>query len=732
MARHARLDDVNRGAPVVDFVITRARWVLTTVVAAVLVSGVWGLGVVDELSLGGYSDPGSESARVDALVESRFGRDVPDIAVVYTPTDGRTVDQIGETVTAGLSTIDESALARDPITYWTVPDTFAPGMRSSDGQSALAVLILTGDEDRRIKTYQDLREQLTIDGVTVQFGGFSAIADAYNEQARADLVRAETITFPILLVLLLLIFGGLVAAAIPLVIGGLSVLASLTVLRALNSVTEVSVFATNIASLVGLGMAVDYSLFVLTRCREEVRSGRGTAAAVRRTMSTAGRTVAFSALLLVCGFIGMLVFPQAMIRSLGFGGIAAVAVAAVISLTALPAALALLGPRIDSLSWRTGAIDRGDARAQKFWGTVADRVMRRPILVAVAIIGVLAVLSAPVSGVALGDLDHTGLPRGAPARIATEKLFTDFTLTNTGVTVLIESDTGAPPSPNAIAEVTAAIGRADGVAAVIPGGAADNLAVVDAIMTSADRTPGALATLDRIRSIPAPTGTTLRVGGSTAASEDGIAAIYSTIPWMLAIMVLATFTMTTLAFRSIVLSLKAIAMAIVSLGATFGVLTWIFHDGNGAGAIGVTPGPLQSTMSILIMAVVFGLSTDYEIFLLSRIVEAHDNGATTREAVRIGAARTGRVVTAAALLLITVTAFFSLSELSMMRLVGVGIIVGLLIDATIVRMMLVPALVTLMGHANWWLHPTPRRSGSTDDDGSGVHRVARTPDPVDY
>ncbi|WP_072692141.1 MMPL family transporter [Rhodococcoides fascians] len=713
------------GTGPVDFVVERARWVLVTVVALVLAAGAWGIGVVDELSLGGYTDPASESAEVDALVESRFGRKVPDVAVVYTPTDGRSIDDIGDTVLGRLDDIDDGLLARTPITYWTVPDAFASGLRSFDGRSALAVLTLTGDEDRRVKTYRDLRAELTIDGATVQFGGFSAIADAYNEQARADLVRAETITFPILLVLLLLIFGGLVAAATPLVIGGMSVVASLAVLRALNEVTEVSVFATNIASLVGLGMAVDYSLFVITRFREELRDGRDPADAVRRTMFTAGRTVAFSALLLVCGFVGMLIFPQSMIRSLGFGGMAAVAVAAVISLTALPAALAILGHRIDSWSWRTGAIDRGDARAQRFWGTVADRVIRRPVLVVVAIVAILALLSAPILGARLGDLDHTGLPSDASAKIATEKLFTEFPLANTGVTVLVESDTDSPPSPAAVAEVTRAVDGSLGVVAAVPGGTVDNLTVVDAIMSSPDRTAGALETLDSIRSIPAPTGTTLRVGGGTAQSQDGMDAIYATLPWMLTIMVLATFVMTTVAFRSIVLSVKAIAMASISLGATFGVLTWIFVDGHGAEWIGVTPGPLQSTMSILIMAVVFGLSTDYEIFLLSRIVEAHDSGATTRDAVRIGAAHTGRVVTAAALLLITVTAFFSLSELTMMRLVGIGIIVGLVIDATIVRMMLVPALVASMGNANWWLRPTPERPQATPRPHSPAEETSR-------
>ena len=240
---------VSRGSPVVEFVIARARWVLAAVVATVLLAGTWGLGVVDELSIGGYSDPGSESAKIDALVESRFGRDVPDIAVIYTPTDGRTVDGIRDAVAASLAGIDAGVLARDPVTYWTVPDAFAPGLRSSDGNSALAVLTLTGDEDRRVKSYQDLREKLTIDGADVQLGGFSAVFDAYNEQARADLVRAEIITFPILLVLLLIVFGGLVAAGTPLVIGGLSVLASLAVLRAVNSVSEVSVFATPVAVL---------------------------------------------------------------------------------------------------------------------------------------------------------------------------------------------------------------------------------------------------------------------------------------------------------------------------------------------------------------------------------------------------------------------------------------------------------------------------------------------------
>lgn len=697
---------------------------LATCVVVVVIAGVWGVGVVSNLSLGGYSDPHSQAAQVDDIVDAQFGRTVPDVAIVYTPTDGRSVDEIGGEVADNLAGIDPGLLVRQPTTYWNVPPAFTSGLVSFDGRSALAVLTFAGDEGTRVKAYRDIADARAIDGIDVQFGGFSVIANAYNTEARADLVRAETITFPVLMVLLLLIFGGVTAAAVPLCIGGLSILASLAVMRVLTMFTEVSIFATNIATLVSLGMAVDYSLFVLTRFREEIRDGVSTADAVRRTMGTAGRTVAFSGLLLVCGFIGMLIFPQAMIRSLGYGGMAAVASAAFVSLTALPAALALLGPKINSLSWRKGAIERGDARAERFWGSVATAVMRRPIVVAVGIFAFLALLSAPVFGATLGDLDHKGLPPDSPARVATDALFSDFPLANSGVTVMIQSTDGAMPDSRSVQKVTDEISALDGIAGAAPGGVADDYAVVRAILTSPDRTEPALATVTSIRNISSPEGTVIRIGGPTALSQDGIESIYDTVPAMFAIMIAATFLVTTAAFRSIVLSIKAIVMAMISLAATFGVLTWIFVDGHGAGAVGITPGPLQATMSILILAVVFGLSTDYEIFLLSRIVEAHDAGASTHDAVRIGASRTGRVVTAAALLLITVTAAFSLSELAMMRLLGIGVIVGLILDATVVRMLLVPALVKLMGEANWWLHPkrtvpephhtTPDSSTTTD------------------
>ncbi|MGB3372350.1 MAG: MMPL family transporter, partial [Rhodococcus sp. (in: high G+C Gram-positive bacteria)] len=275
----------------VEAIIGNARLVVATCIAVILAAGIWGAGVLTDLSLGGYSDPGSAAAQVDDIVDAEFGRSAPDIAIVYTPRDGRSIDDIRGVVEANLAEIDASLLVRAPLTYWNVPPAFAEGLTSFDRRSVAAVLTFTGDEDTRVKSYRDIKDARMLVGIDVEFGGFSAIADAYNTQARADLVRAEIITFPILMVLLLLIFGGVTAAAVPLCIGGSSILASLAVMRVLTTFTEVSIFATNIATLVSLGMAVDYSLFVLTRFREELRRGATTEDAVRRTMATAGRTV---------------------------------------------------------------------------------------------------------------------------------------------------------------------------------------------------------------------------------------------------------------------------------------------------------------------------------------------------------------------------------------------------------------------------------------------------------
>ena len=337
------------------------RTVLALVVPLVLLSGVWGIGVLDRLNLAGYTDPGSESARADELTQATFGRLAPDILVLYTAPDGQTVDDIGPQVVAQLAAVDPTVLARPIESYWTSNPLLRQALVAADRSMALAVVTLDGTDTERLRHYADLVPQLTVTGVDTQFAGYSAVTAAFNEESKTDVAIAEAIAIPLTLVLLVVIFGGLVAAPIPVIVGVLTVFSALGVLHAISIVSDVSAFALNVTTLLGLGLAIDYGLFMVSRFREELPEF-GPAGAAARTVQTSGRTIAFSALLMTCAFAGALAAPISMLRSLGFGAIAAVVLAAFLSLTAVPAALTLLGPRIDALPWRRGAVQRGEAR----------------------------------------------------------------------------------------------------------------------------------------------------------------------------------------------------------------------------------------------------------------------------------------------------------------------------------------------------------------------------------
>lgn len=690
-------------------VVSRKWWVLTVVLLAAVLAGVWGSGVFSKLSQGGYIDPGSESAEVSRIVEDNFGRQDPDIVAIYTVPDGKTVADLEPAVTATLDRFAAEVPTESVTSYWSAAPPAKQLLLSKDGTQVAASIVLAPESNVTLATFADLLPKLEIDGVESRFAGGSVVGVSLSNRLASDLVRAEAIALPVTLVLLVFVFGGLVAAAVPVFVGLLSVLGSLGILRLLTEVTEVSSFALNVASLIGLGLAIDYGLFVVSRFREELAGGSAPADAARRTVLTAGRTVLFSGLLLVCAFAGMLVFPQAVIRSLGFGAIAAVAGAAVLSLTIVPALLAILGRRIDALSWRKGAAQRGEQRARRFWGGVVTRVMRRPAAVAVGIIAGLLVLAAPLTNATLGEITYTALPPDDPARVATETLTTEFPSTGEGATMVLRGAGGAPASPGDLAKVVAAAKQVDGVGQVTVLATRNDVTAIQALYAQGVEGSAAGDAVAGLRAIDAPPGTDLLVGGGRATVDDGNASIVRWLPVMIAIMVASTLVLMFLAFGSVVLPIKAVAMAGLSLAATFGVLTWVFQQGHGAGLLGVTPAPLEATFVVLILAVVFGLSTDYEVFLMSRMVEARAAGATTEEAVRIGAERTGRVVTAAAMLLIVVTGAFTASGLSIMRFLGVGMILALIIDATVVRMLLVPSLVKLMGEANWWAPAWMRR-----------------------
>ncbi|RSM41762.1 MMPL domain-containing protein [Actinoplanes sp. ATCC 53533] len=688
--------------------MARFRWpVLVCTLVAVAAAGVWGLGVFGQLTEGGYNDPGSESTRAAEVVHDELGAQGGDVIVIYTPVTGGIDDAgLGRRVQARLGALPPSSVTA-VASYW--PDKIAQ-YRSADGSRAVAVLTLAGaDEGEKLEAYRAIDDRLSVDGTTVRVAGGAVLGDASATLSTEDLAFAEAVSLPIVLILLLIIFGSLVAASLPVLVGGCAVLGSLGVLHAIAYGSDVNSFAVNVASLLGLGMAIDYGLFMVGRFREEQGFGRTPAEAVARTVATAGRTVVFSATLLMIALAGLMLFPQGFLKSLAYGGLAAVALAAILSLTLLPALLAVLGPRVDKLPVRLPR-RRGARPAGTGWARLAGVVLRRPVLVALPILAGLLVLAAPITGVRFGENDERILPAGNPARQAIETLKTDFpALSSVGIQVVLRGTGGAAPAAAAGTAFADELKTIPGVAAVTPAGSGGAVLLYTATLIGTDPfSPAARDAVGDIRARPAPAGTEVLVGGTTARNVDSLRATADQLPLMIALLVGATLVLMFLAFGSILLPVKAVVLSALSLSATFGILVWIFQDGHGAELLRVTPAPAEAGIVVLMAAVVFGLSTDYEVFLLSRMVEARTRGASTAEAVTTGLARTGRVISAAAILLIVVTGAFALSSVTTMRFIGVGMIVALFLDATVVRMLLVPAVLKLMGDAAWWA-PGPLR-----------------------
>ena len=508
------------------------------------------------------------------------------------------------------------------------------------------------------------------DGLSVQLGGNEAIASDITNQVGEDIARAETLSIPIVLVLLVVIFGGLTAASLPLAIGGLAILGSFTLLRLLSLVTDVSVFSINIVTMLGLGLAIDYALFVVSRFREEMgRPGATTEDALVRTMTTAGRTVAFSGITVAIALASLLFFPQVFLRSMGFGGMAAVLVAMVGALTVLPALLAMLGPRVDSLRVpflrRRRTAEEAAARADHHgpWYRLAHSVMRRPVAYVAVIVPVLLLLGSPFLRVEFGGVDHRALPAGTESRVVSETLLRDFPggSTTTVDAVVTAEDGGGIDGP-ALTSYVEKLRTLPGVTGAEVTGQAGPTAQVSVRHGFEGLSSEARDLVAGIRALPAPAGTEVLVGGRAAELRDLLSSLSGTLPWMGLFMVGVTLVLLFLAFGSVVLPIKAVVMNVLSLSASFGALVWIFQDGHLTGLLGFTStGFIEATQPILMLAIAFGLSMDYEVFLLSRIREQWDRTGDNTLAVATGLQRTGRIITSAALLLIVVIGAFATS-----------------------------------------------------------------------
>jgi trehalose monomycolate/heme transporter len=698
----------------------RRRLTLGITLVLVVFAAVWGTGVFGRLSSGdNFTPPASQSQREASQASEVFGRNDADVVVLYRSA-ALTVSDPGyrQAVTAALGALPRADVAR-VTTYWA---SGSAGLVSTDRHATYAVLQLTGADDAaRHTTYDAIKGDLTpaslaASGITARVGGNVPMEVAINSEVTADIAKAEGFSMPVLLILLLLIFGSLAAASLPVAIGGVAILGSFTVLRLLTLATTVSVYSVNITTILGLGLGIDYGLFMVTRFREELHRQPTVEQAVARTVATAGRTVAVSGITVAVALTSLMLFPEDFLRSMGFGGVATVAVDMVAALTVLPALLAVLGHRVNALrirrSVRRPMTEPVTGEASGAWYRLANSVMRRPVVyVTVIVIGLLT-LGAPFLRISWGGTDARTLPATSSVRQVSQVLDASFPVNSTApIELLVTRPPGAGRGA-AAAALAAYLHRVEAIGGVtsaqVTGDRAGTVRV-DLGYSPATVSSAARHIVTQIRDTAPPPGATVLVGGTTAGLVDELASLGGTLPWMGLLVFASTFVLLFLAFGSVVLPLKAIAMNVLSLSATFGVIVWIFQWGHLSGLLRFTPtGSIDPTMPILMLAIIFGLSMDYEVFLLSRIRERYDQTGDNTASVAAGLQRTGGVITSLALLLIIVIGAFSASGITFIKLMGVGMIVALLVDATVVRVLLVPATMRLLGRANWWA-PRPLR-----------------------
>jgi len=693
-------------------VYRRRRLMLVVALLAVAFAAVWGTGVFSRLqSSGGFTPPDSQSQQAASLAQARFGRDAGDVVVLYSSPD-QTVRSPGfrSAVTSSLAALPHSKV----LSYETYWSTRSPQFVSASGRETYAVLEMAGSTDgARQDSYDAIKGQLGAPGLHTQVGGPVPTYEAISKEVSSDIGRAEGFSMPVLLIVMLVIFGSLAAASLPLAIGGIAILGSFTALRLLTLATPVSIYSINITTILGLGLAIDYGLFMTSRFREELHRQATTADAVARTVATAGRTVAVSGITVALALASLMLFPETFLRSMGYGGVATVLVDMLAALTILPALLAILGPRVNALRIRRTVRRPPPADGQGAWYRLASSVMRRPVLYAVPIVVVLLALGSPFLRVTWGGTDATVLPAGSASRVVTEALNQDFpgnpTAPVESVVQFPGPVAGSPARATALAAYVSRLDHVPGVRGAQVTGVRGDVARVDMGYGPAPYSPQARAIVGQVRDVPPPAGARVYVGGQTAELVDELSGLGQVLPWMGLAVAAATFVVLFLAFGSVVLPVKAIVMNVLSLTAMYGVVVWIFQEGHLSGLLQFTPnGTIEPTMPILMFAIMFGLSMDYEVFLLSRVRERYDITGDNTAAVASGLQRTGGLITSLALLLIIVVGSFSASGITFIKLLGVGMIVALIIDASVVRVLLVPAVMRLLGPANWWA-PRPLR-----------------------
>jgi RND superfamily putative drug exporter len=572
-----------------------------------------------------------------------------------------------------------------------------PGLVARDGRAVLVQVELQDGPGGDRSLEQVSRRLRAVRAPRVVVGGAATAREEFQERAREDLERGEALALPVMVVLLLLVFRGVVAALTPLLVAVVAVAGALLILFGVSEVTDISAYSVNVITMLGLGLAVDYSLLVISRFREERAAGLELPAAIERTLATAGRTVAFSGLTVAAALCGLLVFAEPFLRSLAWGGIGVVLVAMVAAVTLVPALLGLWGRRIRPARARS---DHG------LFYRLSRLVQRAAPVIVVLVAALLILLALPFRHARLQNSGLESLPRSSESRQLFETVRTRFQGGGTDpVVVVVESVPGSPM----VAAYLRQVERLPGVARVEPRrGTPPQITVLDVVPEGPSEGPVATRLVEQVRALERPVAA--GVTGPAAFLVDYRDSLTGRLPAALALIGLATFTLLFLMTGSVVVPVKAIVMNVLSLGASFGALVWVFQDGHLSGLLGFdAPGMIDITVPVLIFVFAFGLSMDYEVFLLSRIKEAWDQTGDNDRAVALGLQRTGRIVSSAAALIVVVFLGFAAGELLTIKEVGLGMAIAVVLDATVVRMLLVPATMKLMGRWNWWAPPALRR-----------------------
>jgi RND superfamily putative drug exporter len=686
-------------------IVAKKKLIFGVYLISVIFAGAIGSAVFSKLDSGGYSDPKSDSAKVFEYLTDVFKVKDPAVVLVVETKDGITNPNVIASVTKLETEIKAEPGVGSTLSYWSAGG--APALKSSDGKSAYLFIY---SEDVDWGNIQNLgkRIQANYDGkyesLKIYATGTGVFAHAINTKISEDLKLSESISIPLTFILLVFVFGALTASAMPLLVGVSAILGSFLIIYLLTLFTGVSIFALNLITGLGLGLGIDYSLLVVNRFREELHSGRSVDESIKRTVNTAGKTVFYSGLTIVITLAALTLFPQMFLKSFGYAGVTVVIMAVLGALIALPALLAILGHRVDKGVVRKSAITpKEDGR----WAQTARFVMRRPIAVVVLSMIILTIFAAPIKNIVFSQVDSRVLPASNPAAAAAN-IVTERFPGQEGNPIEIIVPKGALMGTQ-INQYTTEIAKVPGIVRIGDSQVSGDDVRVEAIHSMGPRTPEAEALINEVRKIRAPEGTL--IGGVAADYADTQIGIAKTMPWALLWIAIGVLILLFVFTGSIILPIKAIILNILSLGATLGVITWIFVDGHLKWLVGdfTTTGTVDTGSIILVAVVAFGLSMDYEVFLLSRIKEEHDAGKSNIESVAIGLQRSARIITAAAGLLAIVFSSFILSGVTSIKMLGFGVAFAIVLDATLVRALLVPALMRLFGERNWWAPTAMKR-----------------------